>query len=116
LLHFFSPQALPRSGEGIALFVALTDPTVPTIVPSPIVPAAGVAPRAQVPRAVEAKVCVKTKYVVLVSVPTVNKLGQVPTVGDCVAANVAEAAPPPAATACAVVMERSARSGRRKAR
>jgi len=111
--QLLSPQALPSSSVGIALF-AFVEPTVPPIVPNPIVPAAGVAPRLQVPSAVEAKVCVKTTHDTLVTVPTVYKLPHVPTVGDCDAAKVV-ATPPPAATACgsAVVKERRAMSGRR---
>jgi hypothetical protein len=110
--QLLSPQALPSSGVGIALF-AFVEPTVPAIVPNPIVPAAGVAPRLQVPSAVEAKVCVKTTHDTLVTVPTVYKLPHVPTVGDCDAAKVV--ATLPAATACgsAVVKERRAMSGRR---
>jgi len=113
------PQVLPNSGVGMALFAAFVDPTAPAIVPNPIVPAAGVGPRSQVPSAVAAKVCVNTTYATLVVPSTVNRLPQVPTVGDCVGARVT-AAPPPGATACgsgfgdAVVKERRARIERRR--
>jgi hypothetical protein len=110
---FIRPQALPNSGVGMALFAAFVDPTVPAIVPNPIVPTPGVGPRSQLPSAVAAKVCVNTTNATLVVPSTVNRLPQVPTVGDCVGARVT-AAPPPGATACAVAKERRARIERRR--
>lgn len=109
------PQALANSGVGMALF-AFVEPTVPTMVPSPMVPTPGVAPRSHVPSAVVAKICVNTAQVVLVVPSTVYILAHVPTVGDCDAAKVVATPPPAAAAACgsgsgeAVVMGRKART------
>lgn len=94
-------------------------PTVPSILPNPILPTNGVAPNAQDPNAVVANVCVKATYSTVVVPSTMICDAAVVTVGYWESAWVAAAElSPPAATwavasdANSVVRQRMVMKGR----